>query len=93
MLLGIFLRVFFVTSPPFVAQFCLSGLVWAQWYGILKHFTMSTTYCSSLLIEAAKRSKGCWCPLIHKDCQVRPGFGEQGMIVVWEGEGGGGGGG
>ena len=93
MLLGTFLRVFYVTSPPFVAQFCLSGLVLAQWYGIFKHFTMNTTYCSSLLVEAATRSRGCWCLLAHKDGQARPGLGEQGMIVVWEGEGGGGGGG
>ena len=92
MLLGTFLRVFYVTSPPFVAQFCLSALVLAQWYGIFKHFTMNTTHCSSLLIEAVTRSRGCWCLLVHKDGQARPGLGEQGMIVVWEGEGGGGGG-
>ena len=95
MLLGTFLRVFYVTSPPFVAQFCLSGLVLAQWYWIFKHFTMNTTYCSSLLVdvEAATRSRGCCCLLAHKDGQARPGLGEQGMIAVWEGEGGGGGGG
>ena len=54
---------------------------------------MNATYCSSLLIGAATRSRGCWCLLVHKDGQTRPGLGEQGMIAVWEGEGGGGGGG
>ena len=50
---------------------------------------MNATYCSSLLIGAATRSRGCWCLLVHKDGQTRPGLGEQGMIAVWEGEGGG----
>ena len=63
MLLGTFLRVFYVTSPPFVAQFCLSGLVLAQWYGIFKDFTMNTTYCNSLpkkQLQGAEDAGACW---------------------------------